>query len=143
MIANNTKELVMDRRIVWHANSLKQIDEAKAMILKYKGLGYEIVKSDGTPMERFNPRYEEIIIKAKKVKSKHVMKVLCDKGDDRIVWDKEDGHEAKSAKAKFVELLKKGYKAFSVDRQSNKNRGIEEFDVDAEEVLMVPPTSKG
>lgn len=143
MKTKKTENLVMDRRIVWHANSLKQIDEAKAIIMGYKRKGYRIVNPDGTDFEKFDPRLEEAVIKAEKIKPKHVMKILCDKGDERIIWDREDGYEAKAAKAKFVELLKKGYKAYSVDHEGNKNRRIDEFDIDAEEVMMIPPTSKG
>jgi len=135
-------ELVQDRRIVWDSKSLKQIDEAKSEIRKYRSLGYLAVLSDGNPMERFHPSLEEVIIRAKKV-SKKVLKILCEKGDERIVWDKENGKEAKEAKAKFEEFMKKKYKAYSVDRDGKKNRRIEEFDVDAEEVLMIPETAKG
>ena len=44
---------------------------------------------------------------------------------------------------RYYTLTKKGYKAYSVDRNGNKNRRIKEFDVDAEEILMIPPTAKG
>lgn len=132
----------MDRRIVWDSMRLKEIDEAKSEIMKFKRAGYEVILADGKPMERFNPRFEEVIVKARKV-SKKVLKILCEKGDERIVWDKENGHEAKEAKAKFSEFLKKGYKAYSVDSKGQKNRRIEEFDVDAEEILMIPQTVKG
>ena len=134
--------LVMDRRIVWSSTSLKQIDEAKSEIMKYKAMGYVILTVDGKPMERFKPSLEEVVIKAKKV-CKKVLKILCEKGDERLVWDKEDGQEAKEAKAKFVEFMNKDYKAYSVDVNGKKNRRIKEFDVDAEEILMVPPTAKG
>ena len=138
----STKELVMDRRIIWDSRKLKEIDEAKATIRMYKAQGYEVVKTDGTPMDKFLPSLEEVIIKAHKV-FKSVMRILCEKGDERLVWDKENGKEAKEAKAKFIELLKSGYTAFSVDSKGKKNRKIEEFDVDAEEILMVPKTSAG
>lgn len=137
-----TNELVMDERIVWDSMSLKQIDEAKSKIMRRKSQGYLILLANGLPMERFNPNLEEVIIKAKKV-SKKVLKILCEKGDERLVWDKENGREALEAKAKFVEFMKKNYKAYSVDSKGKKNRRIEEFDVDAEEILMVPPTVKG
>lgn len=134
--------LVMDRRIVWDSRKLKEIDEAKATIRMYRAQGHQIVKTDGTPLDKFIPSLEEVIIKAQKV-AKSVMKILCEKGDERLVWDKENGKEAKEAKAKFEELLKKGYTAFSVDSKGKKNRKIEEFDVDAEEILMVPKTAAG
>ena len=132
----------MDLRLVWDSKRLKEIDEAKAEYRKYRSQGYEIQKSDGTAIDKFMPYLEELVIKAKKTYN-HVMKILNDKGDERLVWDKENGKQAKEAKAKFEELLGKKYMAFSVDTQGDKNRKIEEFDVDAEEILMVPPTSAG
>jgi hypothetical protein len=138
-------ELVMDMRLVWDCRKLKEIDEAKKKYREYRSGGYLILKSDGTPLERFLPSLEEIIIKAKKIGQlgQKVMRILNEKGDERIVWDKDNGPQAKEAKAKFEELLGKKYMAFSVDSAGKKNRQIEEFDVDAEEILMVPPTSAG
>jgi len=135
-------ELVMDQRIVWDSKSLKEVDEAKARIMTFKRQGYQILLASGEIMERFRPYYEEVIIKARKIGS-HVMKILCDKGDERIVWDRENGLQAKEAKAKFQELIQKNYSAYSVDSQGKKNMKIEEFDIDAEEILMIPPTAKG
>jgi len=135
-------ELAMDLRIVWDKNRLREIDEAKAEIMKYKRSGYEILLADGKPMEKWSPFLEEVVIRAKKL-GKHVMKILSEKGDERLVWDKEDGSEAKQAKLKFVELIKNGYSAYSVGVDGKKNRKIEEFDVDMEEILMIPATVKG
>lgn len=135
-------ELVMDRRVVWNSMKLKEIDEAKSVVMKFKRLGYEIVLSNGKPMEKFKPSFEEVIIKAKRV-YRNILKILTEDGDDRLTWDRENGQQAKEAKAKFFEFLKKGYKAFSVDVKGEKNRRIDEFDVDAEEILMIPPTSQG
>ena len=138
-----TATLVMDRRIVWDSTKLKEIDEAKALVREYRSEGHVITKADGvTPLDKFIPSLEEVVIKAQKV-AKRVMKILCEKGDERLVWDKENGKEAKEAKAKFEDLMKNGYTAFSVDSKGKKNRKIEEFDVDAEEILMVPKTAKG
>jgi hypothetical protein len=135
-------ELVIDRRIVWDARKIKEIDEAKKIYWKYRAEGYLILKSDGSPVIKFLPSLEEIIIKAQKI-YQQVIKILTDKGDERIVWDKNNGFQAKEAKAKFEEFLGKNYMAFSVDAKGNKNRRIEEIDIDAEEILMVPPTSAG
>jgi hypothetical protein len=135
-------ELTMDRRIVWDPCKLKQIDEAKSMIMAFKRAGHDILLADGSPMTRFNATLAEVIVKAKAVK-KSILKILCEKGDERVVWDKDNGQEAKQAKAKFIELLGKGYTAYSVDVNGKKNTKIEEFDVDAEEILMVPNTVAG
>jgi len=134
--------LVMDRRIVWDSKNKKEVEEAKKIMLDFKRKGHLILRATGEKVEYFRPYFEELIIKAEKIQ-KNVMKILCESGDDRIVWDKEDGYEAKEAKAKFEELMGKGYKAYSVDSKGQKNRCIKEFDIDAEEILMVPPTAKG
>jgi len=138
-----TNDLVMDERVVWDCKKLKQIDEAKARIMSFKRRGYLILLGDGkTPMEKFRPHFEEVVIKAQKLGTK-VLKILCEKGDERLVWDKERGQEAKEAKKKFLEFLNKGHKAYSVDIDGKKNKRIYEFDVDAEEILMIPKTAKG
>jgi len=134
-------DLVMDRRIVWDKKSLKQIDQAKKIIMEYKRAGYMVIKASGETMEQFHPNLEEVIIKTKKIYA-HILKILSPNGDDRITWDKDNGAQAKEAKRKFYDLLKQGFTAFSVDNQSRRNRKIKEFDVDAEEILMVPKTVK-
>lgn len=135
--------MVMNQRIVWDPRKLKQIDEAKSEILKYKRKGHLIIKADGTPMDHFDPSLGEVIIKAALNLGRHVMMILCDKGDDLIVWDKDNGRQAKEAKKKFMDLIGKKYQAYSVDKKGNKNRRITEFDVEAEQIIMVPPTSRG
>lgn len=137
-------ELVLDRRILWDKCRLKEIEEAKKQYREYKRQGYSITLPDKTtPIDKFNSTLEEIVVLAKRIITKHVMKVLNAKGDDRIVWDKDNGPEAKQAKRKFNELIGKGYKAYSLDRKGKKNKRITEFDIDAEEILMVPETARG
>lgn len=134
--------LVMDQRVVWNSTRLKEIDEAKRTIVAYKRKGHKIVLPDGSPMLRFNANLEEVIIKAERVVG-NILRILNEKGDERLAWDKDHGFEAMEAKEKFKELLNKGYIAYSVNLEGKKKNKIEEFDVDAEEILMVPPTMKG
>ena len=56
--------LVMDRRIVWDSTKLKEIDEAKATIRQYRAEGHVITKADGSPLDKFIPSLEEVVIKA-------------------------------------------------------------------------------
>jgi len=136
-------ELIQNRHYAWDPRSLREIDEAKSIVLGFKREGYVITLADGeTPMDKFLPELAEVIVQARKITQK-IMKILNNKGDERIVWDKDDGPEAMMAKERFKDLLKKDYKAYSVDVKGKKNRSIEEFDVDAEEILMIPPTSAG
>ena len=137
-------ELIMDQRIVWDKCRLKEIDQAKKMYLKFKRQGYKITQEDKiTIVKKFNPALEAIVILVKKITAQHQMKILTPNGDDRLVWDKEKGREAKEAKNRFNELIDKGYKAYSVKQDGDKNRRITEFDVDAEELLLIPETVKG
>lgn len=135
-------DVALDRRVVWDSSRLREIDEAKTIIMEHKRAGHVILKGDGTVMERFHPSLQEVIIKATKI-VRSVMKILDVTGDTRITWDKENGKEALEAKQKFQDLLKQGYKAYSVTASGNKGRRIEEFDVDAQEILMIPETRKG
>ena len=137
-----TSELVMNRRIVWDKCNKKQVEQAKKDLMGYKRKGYRLERNDGTEVTKFSPILEEVIVMVKEI-AKSVMKILSPKGDERLVWDQDNGPEAKEAKSKFKELIKKGYSAFSVDHESKKNRKITEFDVEAEEILMVPATVKG
>ncbi len=135
-------DLVMDQRVVWDHRSMKEVEQAKQFIMIYRKKGHRVEKADGSVMERFNPALEEAIIKVERI-ARCVMKILSEKGDERLVWDMDNGQEAKEAKKKFAELIGKGYKAYSVDHRGKKNRRIEEFDVEAEDILMVPETVKG
>lgn len=135
-------ELTMDTKVIWDRARMKEVEEAKQTILAYRRKGHPILKSDGTSMERFNPHLEEVTIKAVRTSS-GLLKILGDNGDERITWDKENGRQAIEAKDKFEEYLKKGWKAYSVDSKGKKKRQIEEFDIDAEEILMIPPTAAG
>lgn len=135
-------ELVMDQLIIWDQNNKKQVEEAKVQVLRFKRLGYDILLANGKTMVWFRPYYEQVLVKARRV-CKCVMRVLNDSGDDRIVWDRDNGFEAMDAKKKFEDLLRKGYKAYSVRADGKKGRRIKEFDVDAEDIIMVPKTSAG
>ena len=135
-------ELTMDLQIVWDKTHIKQIDQAKELFRSFKKEGYVTTLEDKkTVVKKFNPMLETIVVLSKKAKG-HLMKILTEKGDERLVWDMDSGSEAKQAKNKFYELIKKGYKAYSVDRKGEKNRRITEFDVEAEEILMIPETVK-
>lgn len=135
-------ELAMDTRIVWDPLRLKEIDEAKKVFLSYKRQGYEIVTSDGSKLDKFAPSLGEVIVRANKIIGQCVLKILSDKGDDRISWNKNRGQEAKEAKKKFDELVTKGYKIYSVTEDGKKKMRVSEFDVDAEELIAIPPTTK-
>ena len=60
-------------------------------------------------------------------------------GDDRIVWDRRFLDQIKEARAKFYDLLDRGFKAFKVKKDGSKSkRRLLKFDPSAEEIIMVP-----
>jgi hypothetical protein len=136
--------LVLNRRCCWDTQNKKQVEEAKAWFVEFKRKGVPIEDAQGRPVQFFRPHYGELVAKATQDHSgNRVLKILCEKGDDRIVWDRNNGRQAKEAKEKFLSLIGQKYTAYSVDAKGKKNRRIEEFDVEAEEILMIPPTAKG
>lgn len=137
-----SESIIINRICAWDPSRLKEIDEAKALFQKYQKLGYTIVDIAGDILERFIPGTGYFKVLAEKAKNS-IMKILDDTGDTKITWTKENGPQAKKAKERFEDLLKKEYTAFSVDSKGNKKQKITEFDVDAEEIIMVPPTSRG
>lgn len=139
------KELVMNQRCCWDSRNKKQVEEAKQWFVSFKRKGVQIQDADGKPVQYFRPYFEELVAIAstEDLKGKRLLKILCEKGDERVVWDSNNGRQAMEAKEKFRDLIKKGYSAYSVDARGKKNRRIKEFDVEAEEILMVPPTAKG
>lgn len=72
-----------------------------------------------------------------------IMRILSQNGDDRLIWDRGEPSEVKDAFKKFKELLKSGYKAFSVMSNGKKGYAMDEFDALSEEILMVPSTVPG
>jgi len=136
--------LVMPQRCVWDSNNRNQVEEAKRWFVAFKRKGVPIQDTDGKPVQFFRPHYEELVaLPSPTDEGTRVLKSLCEKGDERNVWDRNNGREALEAKERFKSLLSKGYSAYSVNAQGHKNNRIEEFDVEAEEILMIPPTAKG
>ena len=138
------EDLIIDKRCIWDSTDHRQVEQAKKWFVAFKRQGVPIQDKSGKTVQFFRPHYEELVAKASvEHAGNRTMKILCEKGDERVVWDANNGHQAKQAKDRFIELLKKGYSAYSVDTKGKKSRRIEEFDVEAEEILMIPPTAKG
>jgi len=139
-----SNDLIMNTRFCWDTEDKSQVEEAKQWFVSFKRKGVTIQDSAGKTVQFFRPHYGELVALATPAHSgNRLMKILCEAGDERLVWDREKGQEAKQAKDKFLDLLKKGYSAYSVDTKGHKNRRIEEFDVEAEEILRIPPTANG
>lgn len=64
-------------------------------------------------------------------------------GDLKVIWDADRPDEVKAAKKQFDELTEKGYIAFSVKKDGEKNEKIHKFDAYAEKIILVPMLKGG
>ena len=66
-------------------------------------------------------------------------------GDVRTIWDSRNAEEVKAARELFDRLTKKGkYSAFYVKgRDGEQGRRMDEFDADAEKIILVPQIAGG
>lgn len=60
------------------------------------------------------------------------------KGDLKVIWDKDKPEEIKAAKKQFNKMLKNGYLAYSVKKDGSQNKQMTEFDEKAEKVILSP-----
>lgn len=67
-----------------------------------------------------------------------VMACLDKTGDTRVIWDPENEGEVASARRTFDELKAKGYSAFSVKKNGDKDKLIHRFDPAAEKIILAP-----
>lgn len=66
------------------------------------------------------------------------LRCLNETGDTKMIWDPDNKDEVEVAKDQFNALKKKGFTAFSVKKNGEKNEKIEKFDADAGMIIMVP-----
>jgi hypothetical protein len=71
------------------------------------------------------------------------MRIMGGKGDTKIVWSKDNEDEVENAQRTFDDLQSKGFTAFSVKRNGDKDERITEFDPDAQTLIMVPRIAGG
>lgn len=66
------------------------------------------------------------------------MSIMGKEGDLKVIWDSEKADEVDAARAQFDALTKKGYLAFSVKKDGEKNEKISKFDPNMEKIILVP-----
>jgi hypothetical protein len=71
------------------------------------------------------------------------MSVLNRKGDSKILWSFDNADEVANAKRSFEDMTKKGFSAFRVKRDGSSSVRMDEFDPEAEKVVLVPPVVGG
>lgn len=66
----------------------------------------------------------------------HMLAIMDDTGDTRVQWDRTDSQQVAKARAKFDELKKRGYMAYSVNKKGDMGEIINNFDENAERIIM-------
>lgn len=68
---------------------------------------------------------------------------LAPVGDLKTTWNSDSPEEVRAARDQFDLLKKKGYLAFKVKKGGDKGDAIQEFDPEAEMIIMSPPVRGG
>lgn len=71
------------------------------------------------------------------------MHVMDESGDTKVIWDAKNKDEVAAARKTFDDLTKKGYVAYAVGKDGEKDKVIREFDEDAERIIMAKPIRGG
>ena len=71
------------------------------------------------------------------------MCIMDGTGDTKVIWDSKNEVEVEVARATFKKLRKKGYLAYTVNKDGTTGEVITEFDPDAEKIILAPPVAGG
>jgi len=71
------------------------------------------------------------------------LRVMGAEGDVRSTWDVENKDSIQVARDQFNDLTKKGWTAYSVNKDGSKNKKITSFDPKAGAIIMVPKVVGG
>lgn len=70
-------------------------------------------------------------------------KVLDPNGHTRRTWDTADTEEVETARRVFDDLMRKGYRAFRLEKDGSHGPSQGRFDPQDKETLLVPPIRAG
>lgn len=59
-------------------------------------------------------------------------------GDQRLQWNRKNDEQVNQARARFDELKARGYTAYKVDANGRRGEVINEFDPNAQRIIMHP-----
>jgi hypothetical protein len=71
------------------------------------------------------------------------LRKLGPEGDTKIIWDAENEAEVEVAENAFDKLKGEGYFAYKVKKRGGKGKVIDEFDPNAEKIIMALPMQGG
>jgi len=71
------------------------------------------------------------------------LRVMGQAGDTKIIWDAGQEDEVATARRTFNELRAKRYNAYAVKKNGDQGELINEFDPEAEKIILAPPMAGG
>jgi hypothetical protein len=71
------------------------------------------------------------------------MRVLCDEGDQKVVWDPDNEDQTEVAKMTFDKLKEKKYTAWLVDKKGEAKKEIKKFNPKTGSLIMIPAVAGG
>lgn len=71
------------------------------------------------------------------------MHVMDESGDTKVIWDSKNEDEVAAARKTFNDLMKKGYIAYAVGKDGEKDRVVKEFDETSERLILAKPIRGG
>jgi hypothetical protein len=79
------------------------------------------------------------------IRVKGVLKVLGEKGDERVSWDPDDASQVTRARTRFDELARgrRRHNMFLMDETGKKGKQISDFDPSAGAILAIPALQGG
>jgi len=123
------------KRVVWDPTLPEDIEEAHRTIEDLKAKGFTL---KGSLAE--NTQGVAVLWPPAKNPDEGCLRILDESGDKRVVWDRTDHNQVLEAGRKFIELIKKGYKAYVARSDGSRGSRLEDFDALLEEIIMVPAT---
>ena len=73
----------------------------------------------------------------------HVMHYLNHEGDSKQTWDPENADEVEAARNLFVDLIGKGFLAYTVKPDGKPDKATRKFDPQYGKIIMKPPMAGG
>jgi hypothetical protein len=66
-----------------------------------------------------------------------ILNVICETGEEKLLWNPEIPEEVAAAQKRFDECLKKGYIACKVEKDGNLGIQITKFDPKAKVIILL------
>lgn len=78
------------------------------------------------------------------INGKHYFAFMCDLGDKKTLWSKDNPDEVESARREFKFLVgEKKYRAFTVKKDGEAGEIVTEFDPSMERIIFTQPLAGG